>query len=299
MTGERDTEQQSVRDYGELENSWAAAEVRCNKSEAVTTAAHSESGSELSADYPRVASKPACGGDQMSAVSLPSTGTPSCSWENTGSNAGDEIIGPDGGTYIWVPAGSFQMGREVDQYKTTLGHRVELSGFWLGKYPVTNGQYLAYCQATGRQFPEASQQGEDHPVVWVDWDEATAYCEYYGLTLPTEAQWEYAAAGPESRTYPFGVVWAPDRLCWDGKRGPQNRTFPVGCFSSGASWCAAQDMAGNVWEWCADRVRSQGYALRGGSWKSVVEIPCRCTRHYTNDPGYRNDDCGFRCAKTP
>jgi formylglycine-generating enzyme required for sulfatase activity len=151
-------------------------------------------------------------------------------------------------------------------------------------------------------------------VVEVSWYGAAAYCEHNGLELPTEAQWEYAARGPESRAYPWGDDWDPKRLCWDENRGPEGQTFPVGSFPSGGSWCGALDMSGNVWEWCADWYGSDYYGsspttdptgptngeyrvLRGGSWGSYADY-CRAAGRLSFTPDFSDDGLGFRVARS-
>ncbi len=233
-------------------------------------------------------------------------------WERPGSSAGDEIVGPDGGVYVWVPPGSFMMGSDDGSDSEKPVHRVQLDGFWLGKHQVTNAQYRAFCDATGRAFPAKSDQGDDHPVVWVNYHDAQAYCEHHALGLPTEAQWEYAARGPENRVYPWGDEWAPENLCWLRKKGPGGKTFPVGSFPAGASWCGALDMAGNVWEWCADWYSATYYQFspelnprgpesgaarvsRGGSWYYLSD-DCRGADRADSGPSCSVSHCGFRCA---
>jgi len=187
-------------------------------------------------------------------------------WLSPGSRVGEEIVGPDGGTLVWVPAGSFRMGSTEEDVRYAIGrldgqrneaeapvHHVRISkGFWLGQCEVTNGRYRAYCQATGTAFPEKSDQPDDHPVGAVSWAEAAAYCHHYGLVLPTEAQWEYAARGSENRWFPWGNQWDAAKCCYSRRKGPGGKTFAVGSFPEGASWCGALDLAGNIQEWCQD-----------------------------------------------
>lgn len=210
-----------------------------------------------------------------------------------GAEPGEQRVGPDGQTLVWVPGGSFMMGSEDGEDYEGPVHRVTLSGFWIGQCEVSNAQYRAFCNATRRQFPPDSSRGNDHPVVSVSWEDAKAYCDFYGYSLPTEAQWEYAAGGAESLIYPWGDEWIPENLCWRGNPGPDTDTFPVGSFPAGVSWCSALDMAGNLWEWCADwwaydyyqvspelnptgPENGEARALRGGSWDNVSYY-CRCS----------------------
>ena len=237
-------------------------------------------------------------------------------WEQAGTQPGQEITGPDGGKMVWVPAGEFMMGwDEFDSMKPV--HKVHITkGFWVGKCTVTNAQYRRYCAEAGVDFPEESDGGDSHPVVFIGWDDAVAYCKHYGLSLPTEAQREYVAAGPESRKYPWGNDWDQAKCCNKNHRGPGGKTFPVGSFPEGASWCGALDMAGNVCEWCQDWYDDKYYAhspaddppgpdtgtcrvLRGGSWLSGSRDCFRCACRYSLDPRFRLKYYGFRCARTP
>jgi len=103
----------------------------------------------------------------------------------------------------------------------------------------------------------------DYPVIWVTRDQAAEYCSWVGGRLPTEAEWEYAARGPENLTFPWGNEFDPSRVnycdasCAHGVVDPScddgyPETAPVGSFSSGVSWSGALDMAGNVREWVSD-----------------------------------------------
>jgi len=151
-----------------------------------------------------------------------------------------------------------------------------------------------------------------------------AFCDFYGLSLPTEAQWEKAARGTDARTYPWGNTWDANKcnngistyttgmLDILGGRG----TMPIGSFPEGLSPYGAYDMAGNVWEWCSDWYQSDYYSvspysnptgpvsgtyktLRGGSWINVHVCRCalRSGNYYYLYPDIWCTYLGFRCAR--
>jgi formylglycine-generating enzyme len=235
-------------------------------------------------------------------------------WDREGTHAGEQIMGPDGAVYVWVPAGEFIMGESApvsssERTPQQPAHRVRITkGFWLGRLEVTNAQFHAFCAATGRDLPTDGYPGQAEPVADVNWDDAQAYCAYYGLALPTEAEWEYAARGAEGHTYPWGNRWDAGK-CWHLGRNGHARA--VGSFPDGASWCGAQDMAGSVFEWCSDWY-GEGYyrvspvddptgpaegtyrALRGGSWRTDDDS-CRSALRNGHSPAARHNDDGFRC----
>ena len=188
-----------------------------------------------------------------------------------GTDPGDETIGPDGQTLVWVPMGTFMMGHTYFNNAEPV-HQVTLDGFWMGQCEVTNDQYVSFLNATQPanvddwvdlddlgcqiEYVDGSYQVDEglgsHPVRLVSWYGAAAYCDYYTYALPTEAQWEFAAASPDALIFPWGDTWDPSRCCCSQNRGPFDSTFEVGSFLDGAAWCGALDMAGNVVEWCAD-----------------------------------------------
>jgi formylglycine-generating enzyme required for sulfatase activity len=175
-----------------------------------------------------------------------------------------------------VPAGPFTMGtrREdipalVEKYGSEAGryerevpqHGVDLPAFKIGKYPVTNREYQAFVRGAGYRPPfhwdgdEYPAGKGDHPVVYVTWHDAVAYCRWLTeqtgqlYRLPTEAEWEKAARGSDGRQYPWGNEFDPAR-CNSVAGGP-GETTPVGQYPEGASPYGILDMAGNVWEWCS------------------------------------------------
>jgi formylglycine-generating enzyme required for sulfatase activity len=252
----------------------------------------------------------------------------------------------DGMEMVYVPAGEFQMGsseeeveRAVELCSTYWGycdpgnfevelpaHQVSLDGFWMDRTEVTNDQFRKCVEAGMCNAPSSWYSDQlnkpDQPVVYVSWVQAQAYCQWAGARLPTEAEWEYAARGPESRLFPWGntfdatlmnycdvtcpAVYQPDVAGDDGYAFPA----PVGSYPKGASWCGALDMAGNAWEWVSDwygeypsdpQVNPSGPALaewrvaRGGSWYQT-RAHARSATRLTVAPAETSDDLGFRCA---
>ncbi len=216
-----------------------------------------------------------------------------------------------------VPGGKFTMGSDAGGPDSKPAHQVDVAAFKLDKFEVTNADFKKFVDATGYQT-DAEKSGDkawtafaagkdNHPVVKVSWNDATAFCKWAGKRLPTEAEWEKAARGDDGRTYPWGNDWDPKKanVKDSGLRG----TTAVGSFPTGASALGAMDMAGNVWEWTADVAKPyEGnttasklygpnlYIIRGGGWFDAKE---QVASYFRNSavPTTANDDLGFRCAK--
>ena len=204
---------------------------------------------------------------------------------------------------VSVPAGQFQTGRDNTDW-----HTAQVNAFWIDKTEVTDEQYRL-CMAAGVCDPPAySHSGAEpymveedyakHPVIFVNTGQADVYCKWAGVRLPTEDEWSYAARGPQSLTYPWGNDFDGTRLNYCDTNCPSGEadlsvddgyagTSPVGSYPSGASWCGALDMSGNVWE-----LTSHGVVL-GGSWYSRA-ANARTGSGY--DFGGGGLDYGFRCA---
>ena len=188
-----------------------------------------------------------------------------------------------------VSAGSFLYG-EAAERRTIPAFRIMLT-------PVTVAMYRGYC---GAAMPPAPTWGwrDDHPIVNVSWNDAQAFCRWSGLALPTEEQWEKAARGTDGREYPWGNVWDPRRCACSVSPARATSTASVGSLPSGASPYGCLDMAGNVWEWCADwydasRTRR---VLRGGAWCNSLTDYFRVHYRYRDSPDRWNYYRGFRCV---
>jgi formylglycine-generating enzyme required for sulfatase activity len=221
---------------------------------------------------------------------------------------GTTIDVPEG--MVCVPAGTFTMGEGESE------HRVYLDAYFIGKYEVTNAEWKVFTELAGFEpLPQHWKDGkipagkENHPVVYVSWEDAQKYCEWatrlsssdggqdsgakWEVRLPTEAQWEKAARGPEAYIYPWGNQWDKN-LCNNGWLlapfgfKPNNEgddwyrkydewgksdigkqiiasggnTMPVGSFPKGISFYGCYDMAGNASEWCADWFMTNYFKLK-------------------------------------
>lgn len=218
----------------------------------------------------------------------------------------------------FVPAGEFTMGSNDWWPKSQPEHKRSLEAFYIDKYEVTNKRYKTFVDATKRKSPDHWIGGkipegkEDHPVIFVSWEDAEAFCKWEGKRLPAEAEWEKAARGTEKRAFPWG-----DQFSKDKGNTPQyghGDTMPVGSFEEGKSPYGAYDMAGNAWEWVEDWFKpypgnthpDENYGekykvLRGGSWYDCTYYKCGISAPTYNriffNPSTKNNNFGFRCAK--
>jgi len=245
---------------------------------------------------------------------------------------------------VWVTPGAFRMGtdqlsldRILAQHppKWVLGelpseapdHNVLISkGFWLDRTEVTNAAFDAFIKAGGYEDPAWwSVEGwkwrqaqtklpndclplvANHPRVCVTWYEAQAFAAWRGGRLPTEAEWEYAARGPDAKIYPWGDTFDSTRCNVVGTKAPED----VGSHPGGASWVGAEDMAGNAMEWVHDWLDVHYYEQeftddprgpekgsvkveKGGWWGSNPFVARSAYRHFEDPPEYQDHHIGFR-----
>lgn len=235
---------------------------------------------------------------------------------------------------VYIASGQFTMGCSTEDgawcvFNEQPQHAVELSGYYIDKYEVTNAGYQQ-CVAAGvctapagasstRTFYYGNPDYAAFPVTNVTWYQAHAFCAWAGKRLPTEAEWEKAARGSsDARIYPWGDA-APDcsianiRMArWTGFC--VGDTTAVGSYVLGASPYGVMDMAGNVWEWVGDWYSQSYYAyspalnpsgplsgnlrvLRGGAWGGNG-LDARLVLRNFDLPDYANEQFGIRCARS-
>lgn len=168
---------------------------------------------------------------------------------------------------VAIPAGSFVMGSDSHP-NSSPPHRLRLAAYRIGRYPVTNGRYRAFIEATGRHWHSQNGLELEHasmPAVDLSWHDARAYCAWLTaqwrsegrigmhevVRLPSEPEWEYAARGVQpdqpQPVYPWGDGWRAGRC--NGEDSGLNAVCPVGLFPAGRAISGCDDMAGQVWEW--------------------------------------------------
>ncbi|MCI0712865.1 MAG: formylglycine-generating enzyme family protein [Chloroflexi bacterium] len=174
--------------------------------------------------------------------------------------------------------------------------------FWIDRYEVTNAQFEAF-EGVARL---SGFWGEgDYPRERVTWFEARDFCALRDAHLPTEAEWEYAARGPDNLIYPWGNTYIADYAVADS-----TETTSVSSHPEGASWVGVFHLSGNVWEWTStifgaypyqenhdtDDESKERWSLRGGAyWDSPFLI--RSANRHRILPQNAFQDIGFRCAR--
>lgn len=248
-------------------------------------------------------------------------------------------VADPGADLVAIPGGDFVMG-DAQGEPDEAPKAVTVAPFRLMRHEVTNAQWRAFAAASnhtsdperkgwgwvwdGRwqrvagadwqhpQGPKGRAGAEaGHPVVQVSARDAAAFCTFYGMRLPSEKEWEFAARGSDGRRYPWGdaapVQGADARAnfgtvacCAADASDGHRTTAPVGSFPAGRSPFGLEDMAGNVWEWTASPFpgRPGQVSLRGGGWGNNPYCLRAAYRH-NNPPDIGLDMVGFRCAADP
>jgi len=205
---------------------------------------------------------------------------------------------------VFVPAGALseEIAGESDGDERASRQVAVAHPFYLGRCEVSQEEWARAMSENPSEFRDDPRR----PVDSVAWEllveRAGGFLHAAGFELPTEAEWEWAARGPEGRPYPWGAV-GDERdanfIDADDENGNfVRRTRPVGSYVSGASWCGALDMAGNVSEWCRAGASPDAATgvLRGGAWFSGSD-EIRATARLAPPPGYANNGFGFRVAR--
>ncbi len=228
--------------------------------------------------------------------------------------------------FVEIPAGPFLMGENPPR-------EVTLPGYFMARYPVTVQQHAAFVEESGQEpkDPRALHRPGNHPVTWVSWDDALAYCRWLGeklkaeavrrvgngervafwegvasgslvASLPSEAEWEKAARGTDGREFPWGEGSVAGRA--NTKETGIGGASTVGCFPAGASPFGCEEMSGNVWEWTRNNLdgidveagtASPLRVLRGGSCFGYSSN-ARCASRSGGVPVSRDGNLGFRVA---
>ncbi len=228
---------------------------------------------------------------------------------------GSKHLYADGNILVAIPGGEFIMGGSSNDNPE---HTVSLSNYWIYRAPVTNQQY-SLCVEAGLcdlPNPDDNRVYEDplranDPVVGVNWEQATAYCSFMNARLPTEAEWEKAARGPDGNTFPWGeetpscdLLNAADCV---GETSDVTDYYP-----QGMSYYEVFDMAGNVYEWVADWYSPTYYgesptedpfgpdtgdqrSIRSSSYSSAF-YATELARRFSSKPLDHRRDLGFRCV---
>jgi formylglycine-generating enzyme required for sulfatase activity len=272
-------------------------------------------------------------------------------WNNEMARRGTELTREGDHYWRYVPAGTYRIGGWKEG-EASADH--DLPGFWIARYPITVAQYRQFIEAGGydkqdywtpngwkwRQkrdrtqpyrWGEARYNSPNQAVIGVTWYECMAFCNWltaqlaetgYEVRLPTEAEWEAAAAydaAMQQRTYPWGdkPEPTPEHAIFAADRGykPGVPPAPVGVCAAGAAACGALDMGGQVWEYCRSSYRAypqEAHAARaefnrdegdvprrGGSWRDG-RTHVRCAARYWDDPNYWSVNfIGFRVLLSP
>lgn len=212
----------------------------------------------------------------------------------------------DGVEMVFVPPGCFTMGHDEGRRDEAPEHEICFERpFWIDRYEVSNALY-----GSVGAYPEPN-----HPRENLTWFEAQAHCQARGTRLPTEAEWEYAARGPDSLLYPWGDELNFEWVTFDGNFNTDDfpgHTAPVTHHPDAISWVGAYNMIGNVWEWTNSIHAPYPYnandgrenlndttsrrVYRGGVG-SYIDFGMTAATRFRADPNTRDWFIGFRCVR--
>ncbi|GIK64621.1 MAG: hypothetical protein BroJett018_24150 [Chloroflexota bacterium] len=246
-----------------------------------------------------------------------------------------EVATFNGVEMVRVPAGCFWMGSASTDDEQPITEICFEDDFWIDRTEVTNEQFerlggTAVADSITVDAPDLCPANVDPqaPRACITWQEANRFCiEHRGMRLPNEAEWEYAARGPDSLLYPWGNTFDPTKVAYAGntsqgvdEHGDEiTRAQPVGSFDHEGSWVGALDMSGNVLEWVSSHYAPYPYApddgrenladdfalrvMRGGSFLDASEGNLRATFRLNGYPTFSETEVnffayvGFRCAQ--
>lgn len=236
----------------------------------------------------------------------------------------EQLTGPEGIRLLYVPPGEFPMGSPATEGRANERplRWVSVPGFYIGETEITVAQYKAFLKASPKMpslpdwYEKEWGKTEQHPVTWVTWGQAQAFCQWLSATtrqtyrLPTEAEWEKAARGYSYRVYPWGEEY-------DGTQSgtPNGEYAPAGRHPLDVSPFGVRGLAGNAWEWCADWYADSAHqtqpadnprgpekgeqrVLRGCGWNFDPDT-FRCAYRTRLAPGERSVHIGFRVVLEP
>lgn len=251
---------------------------------------------------------------------------------------GELAVGRHREGMVLIPGGPFIMGSVKGSDSERPVHEVVLDEFWMDSTPVTNSEFARFAELTGyRTSAEirgkawgltdgrytdlpglcwrtyATPDRENHPVVFVSWEDASSYARWAGKRLPTEAEWEKAARGGLlNANYPWGDA-DPDGSQCNFAKAPLKTPPTTSVMEFPPNGYGLYDMVGNVWQWCIDYFAEDYYLLspnvnpsgpqrglhrvrRGGSWNVIQPFRLRCANRGAMDPFSAVPNLGFRCV---